>query len=154
MQNNKNEIFYEKIIKINRVSKVVTGGRKLSFVALVIIGNYKGRAGFGIGKAKDASAAIEKAIRHAKMNIINIQISSTNTFCKAIRFNYKNMIFIILPSQFNSGIRASKYLKPFLSYAGIKNGTVKIIGAKNPVNTYKGLVYILKNILNIPLIKK
>jgi small subunit ribosomal protein S5 len=127
--------FEEEVIQIDRVTRVVKGGRRLRFRATVVIGNRNQKIGYGIGKSNEVTGAIQKAIEQAKKNIIRVPIYKS-TVPHDVRTKYKSSRIILMPACEGTGIIAGGPLRKILELAGVKNVLSKIIGTKNKlINT-------------------
>ena len=125
--------FVERVIEINRVARVVKGGKRVRFRALVVLGNEKGRVAFGLGKAADVSTAIAKAVTAAKKQIIPIFIKGT-TIPYPIRTYYKSAAVFLKPAPAGTGIVAGSSMRVVLELAGIKDVVGKALGSKNKLS--------------------
>lgn len=134
--------FEERVVAINRVTKVVKGGRRFRFAALVVIGNKQGQVGFGTGKASEVPDAIKKAIEDAKSNLINIPIVNT-TIPHAITGVYGAGKVFLKPASEGTGIIAGGSVRAVLELAGVNDILSKSIGSSTPINmvraTFAGL---------------
>jgi len=128
--------FEQKLVDLARVTRIVAGGKRLSFRATVIIGDFKGQVGFGVAKGADVATAIEKAVRQAKKNIIKVNISS-GTIAFAVKAKYKASLVYIKPASIGHGLVAGSVVRIILNLAGVNNVTAKILGAKNKINNTK-----------------
>jgi len=139
--------FTEKLIKLNRVSKTVKGGRRMSFSALVVVGDQKGKAGYGLGKANDVTDAIRKATEAAKksMRVINIKDS---TIPHEILGNFKSASVILKPAAPGTGIIAGGAVRAVCDACGIKDIEAKSLGSKNTINTVKATFDGLDHLFN------
>ena len=141
----------EEVVAINRVSKVVKGGRRFSLTALVVVGDGKGKAGYGMGKAKDVPSAIRKAVNKAKSNMVNIQTKGT-TIPYQITGVYGAGRVLLKPATTGTGVIAGGPVRAIMGVVGIKDILAKSLGSANPINlvkaTFQGLTS-LKDIRDI-----
>ena len=128
-----NQLF-EKIVKINRVNKVVKGGKRLAFRAFVVCGDRNGNVGVGLGKAKEVPVAIKKAIDKAKKNYTYINTINF-TIPHEVSGKFRSSKVIIKPAGKGTGVIAGGALRVVLEAIGIKNVVGKIIGSRNPINS-------------------
>ena len=132
--------FMERLIKISRVSKVTKGGKKLSFQAIVIIGNGKGKVGVGVAKASDVINAVQKAKTDGKKNLINVPITKSLTIPHTVTGNFGACKIIIRPSIEGSGVIAGGSIRTVLEIAGIKNVIAKQLGSNNLLNNARASI--------------
>ncbi|XZR53274.1 MAG: 30S ribosomal protein S5 [Enterobacteriaceae bacterium] len=137
--------FQEKLININRVSKTVKGGRVFSFTALTVIGDGKGKIGFGYGKSKEVPLAIKKSIEKARYNIINISIKN-KTLHHSIKSKHTGSIVFMKPASEGTGIIAGGAMRHVLKVAGIQNVLAKVYGSTNSINVVKATIKALSGI--------
>lgn len=132
----------EKVIQIRRVTKVVKGGKKLSFRAVVVVGNGEGQVGLGIGKSSEVIGAIQKGVAAAKKSLINVPIHAT-TIPHAINAKAGSSLVVLRPASKGTGVIAGGAARAVLELAGIENILSKSLGSNSPLNvaraTIKGL---------------
>lgn len=136
--NNEKKEFTEKLIRLNRVSKAVKGGRKMSFSALMVIGDGKGRVGYGFGKANDVTEAIRKSVDKAKKNMITVPLKN-NTIPHQILGGYKSASVLLKPAAPGTGIIAGGPVRAVVEAAGITDLLSKSLGSKNSMNIVKSV---------------
>lgn len=129
--------FEERVLAVNRCSKVVKGGRNFSFGALVIVGNRNGQFGFGYGKAGEVANAIRKAGELARKNLITIPMTATKTIPHVANGKYRGSKVIMRPAAPGTGVIAGGAMRTIFSLAGINDILSKSIGANNPANVVK-----------------
>ena len=125
---------YDKLLKINRVSKAVKGGRKVSFCAIIVAGNKRGLIGVGIGKASEVSEAIKKAKRDAKKTFMNVQLTRKSTIPHFVKGQFGGAKVLILPAKEGTGVIAGGAVRAVLELAGLKNVLAKQLGSDNLLN--------------------
>ncbi|MBA7631943.1 30S ribosomal protein S5 [subsurface metagenome] len=137
-ENQQEEIeFEEKVISVNRVSKVVKGGRRFSFSALVAIGDRNGHVGIGFGKAKEVPIAISKAIANAKKRVFELPLAGDNTLPHHVMGRYGASKILIKPAAPGTGVIAGGPIRIVMELAGIKNVLTKSLGSKNAINVVR-----------------
>ncbi len=144
MEINKEE-FSEVVVNIGRVTKVVKGGRRFRFNALVVIGNRNGLVGFGLGKAKEVPDAIRKAIDDAFKNVVKVNIMGT-TIAHDIEHKYNASRILLKPASEGTGVIAGGSVRPVLELAGVKDILTKSLGSNNPYNVVRATIDALKRI--------
>ena len=135
----------ERVVSVNRVAKVVKGGRRFSFSALVIIGDKKGRVGYGLGKAKEVPEAIRKGIQAAKRRIIQVPIDK-GTFPHTVLGEFDAGKILFKPAADGCGIKAAGACRSILELAGIKNILTKSMRGNNPHNIVKATFVALRSL--------
>lgn len=127
----------QKVIELKRVTKVVKGGKIMTYRAIVILGNNNNKVGVGIGSADDASFAIKKACANGKQNLIIAPITKEASIPAFIKISYGASKIIMQPTCAGTGIKASGSIKTICEYAGINNISVKQFGSNNILNNVK-----------------
>ncbi|MAT49586.1 MAG: 30S ribosomal protein S5 [Porticoccaceae bacterium] len=137
-----NEGLMEKLVQVNRVAKTVKGGRIFAFTALTVVGDGKGRVGFGRGKAREVPQAIQKAMEAARRNMIDVELNGT-TIQYPIKANHGASKVYMQPASDGTGVIAGGAMRSVLELAGVQNVLAKCYGSTNPVNvvraTFKAL---------------
>ena len=124
----------ERVVQIRRVTKVVKGGKKLSFRAILVIGNEKGEVGVGVGKASDVIGAVKKAASDGKRNLVSVPLTRNNSIPHIIQGRAGAARVIMRPSAPGSGVIARGSVRTILELAGVKNILAKQLGSSNPLN--------------------
>lgn len=135
--------FDEEVLQIDRVTRVVKGGRRLRFRCLVAIGDRKGRVGIGIGKATEVVNGIKKAIAKAKKSLIKVSITDNDSIPHDVKFKHKSARLFIMPASPGTGVIAGGSLRKILSLAGVKNVLSKSYGTNNKVVTAQAAIMAL-----------
>ena len=137
-----NEGMQEKLVQVNRVAKVVKGGRIFAFTALTVVGDGQGKVGFGRGKAREVPAAIQKALEAARRNMIEVDLNG-NTLQHPVRARHGASKVFMQPASEGTGVIAGGAMRAVLEVAGVQNVLAKCYGSTNPINvvraTYEGL---------------
>lgn len=139
------EEFEQKMVDLTRVTRVVAGGKRLRFRACIVVGDKKGKVGYGLGKGNDVATAMEKATRVAKKNLIEVPIYN-NTIPHEIIVKFKAAKIMLKPAAEGRGLRAGSVVRTILSLSGIENVTAKILGAKSKINNTKATFLALERL--------
>ena len=124
----------EKVIFINRVTKVVKGGRQFRFAATVVVGNRKGKVGIGLGKAKEMPDAVKKATEAAKKNLINVELIDNRTIAHEIIVKEGAVRVMLKPAKEGTGVKAGGPVRDVLELAGVKDVLSKNLGSNTKIN--------------------
>ncbi len=134
--------FEEIVVKVRRCAKVVKGGKRFSFSALVVVGNRKGKVGWGHGKAKEVPFAVEKAIKDAKKRLVEVPLKET-TIPHTMNAKFRATEVLLRPAAKGTGTIAGASARAVLELAGVRDVLSKVFGSTNPINvvkaTYEGL---------------
>lgn len=138
----------EKLVQVNRVAKVVKGGRIFGFTALTVVGDGNGRVGFGRGKAREVPVAIQKAMEQARRNMVQVQLDG-NTLQYPVKARHGASKVYMQPASEGTGVIAGGAMRAVLELAGVQNVLAKCYGSTNPVNVVRATVKGLAN-MNAP----
>ena len=130
----------KRVVSIDRVTKVVKGGKKMSFRAIVISGNGRGKVGVGVGKAGDVSTAVRNAERDSQKHIITVPITSSVSIPHPIKSRFGAAKLVLYPSSPGSGVIAGSSIRTVLELAGIKNILSKQLGSNNQLNNARATI--------------
>ena len=144
-QNIKSDDFIEKLVKVNRVAKVVKGGRQFGFTALTVVGDGNGRVGFGYGKAREVPMAIQKAMQSARKNIIKVTVTN-ETLQYAKKGRHGATYVYMQPASEGTGVIAGGAMRAVFECAGIRNVLAKSYGSRNPINVVRATISALESI--------
>ncbi len=146
-ENKRSSEYTEKLVRLNRVAKVVKGGRRFSFSALIVVGDKKGRVGLGFGKANDVSEAIRKSLEKAKRNMIKVPIKKT-TIPHEVLGVYKGAKVLLKPAAPGTGIIAGGAVRAIMDVCGVNDILSKSLGSKNTMNIVNAAINGLEKLMD------
>ena len=147
------DAFEDHVVKIYRCSCVVKGGRRFSFAALVVVGDGSGRVGVGYGKAKEVPMSVEKGIKDARKNLIDVALKGKTIPHKVIgRFGASSVVLV--PAREGTGVIAGKNIRPMLELAGVKDVLTKAYGSTSPKNLLKAGMKALRQLRTAEMVSK
>ena len=129
----------EKLITVNRVAKVVKGGRQFGFTALTVVGDGAGRVGFGYGKAREVPLAIQKAMEKARKNMVTVPLKDTTLHHDIVGEHGASRVFM-RPASEGTGVIAGGAMRAVFEVAGVQNVLAKSYGSRNPVNVVRAAI--------------
>jgi small subunit ribosomal protein S5 len=130
----------ERVVQIRRVSKVVKGGKKLSFRAIVVVGNERGQVGVGVGKASDVIGAVKKGVADGKKQLVDVPLTKANSIPHPIEGRGGAAKVMLRPAAPGTGVIAGGAVRTVLEMAGVKNVLAKQLGSDNPLNNARAAV--------------
>lgn len=136
----------ERVVQIRRVTKVVKGGKKLSFRAIVIIGNEKGQVGVGVGKAADVIGAVKKGVADGKKHLVEVPLTRSNSIPHPVNGSGGGAQVMIRPASPGTGVIAGGAVRTVLELAGVRNVLAKQLGSGNPLNNARAAVRALSDL--------
>ena len=138
-QTQSNDDLIEKLVTVNRVAKVVKGGRQFGFTALTVVGDGQGQVGFGYGKAREVPIAIQKAMQSARKNMIDVNLNN-DTLQYAKKGRHGATLVYMQPASEGTGVIAGGTMRALLEAAGVHNVLAKCYGSTNPVNVIRATI--------------
>lgn len=145
--------FDQKVVEIKRVTRVVAGGKRMRFRALVVIGDRKGKVGMGLRKGVDVAEAVNKAVNAAKKNMVTVPLVN-ETIPHQVKLKYASSQILLIPARPGTGIIAGGALRSVLDLAGVKNILSKMLGSSNKVNNVKAVFEAFKKMKNPEQMKR
>lgn len=130
----------DKVVKIKRCAAVVKGGRRFSFAAMVVVGNGKGRVGWGYGKANEVPPSVEKAVKDGSRSMIDVAIDEGGTIPHQVKGRFGAAQVVLVPAAPGTGVIAGSSVRAVCEAAGIHNILTKSFGSNNPVNLVKATI--------------
>lgn len=137
--------FDEVVVEVNRVTRVVKGGRRLRFRALVVVGDKKGRVGAGIAKGQEVQTAVQKATLAAKKNLIKVPVTDTGSIPHEVSFRFGASHVLLKPAAAGTSVIAGGAVRAVVTLAGIENILSKSIGSSNKMNVVQATLNALKS---------
>ena len=144
-QSNVSDDLIEKLVTVNRVAKVVKGGRQFGFTALTVVGDGKGKVGFGYGKAKEVPIAIQKAMQSARKQMIKVNLIN-DTLQYAKKGRHGATYVYMQPASEGTGIIAGGAMRAIFECVGVRNVLAKSYGSRNSINVVRATISALENI--------
>ncbi len=145
--------FDQKVVEVKRVTRVVAGGKRMRFRALVVIGDHKGKVGMGLKKGSDVSESVNKAVNAAKKNMVTLPLVN-DTIPHEVRVKYKSSSLLLRPAKQGSGVIAGGAVRQVFELAGIKNVVSKMLGSNNKVNNIKAVFSAFESMKSKEAIKR
>lgn len=142
----KDSNWQERVVQIRRVSKVVKGGKKLSFRAIVVVGNEKGQVGVGVGKAADVIGAVKKGVADAKKQLIEVSLTKANSIVHVTNGVAGGAKVFMRPAAPGTGVIAGGAVRTVLELAGVKNILAKQLGSNSPLNNARAAMNALEGL--------
>lgn len=142
----KDSNWQERVVQIRRVSKVVKGGKKLSFRAIVVVGNEKGQVGVGVGKAADVIGAVRKGVADAKKQLVEVSLTKANSIVHVTNGVAGGAKVFMRPAAPGTGVIAGGAVRTVLELAGIKNILAKQLGSNSPLNNARAAIDALESL--------
>ena len=136
----------ERVVQIRRVTKVVKGGKKLSFRAIVVVGNERGQVGVGVGKASDVIGAVRKGVADGKKHLIDVPLTKSNSIPHPVNGAGGGAKVIMRPAAPGTGVIAGGAVRTVLELAGVRNVLAKQLGSGNPLNNARAAANALSSL--------
>ncbi|MBI5529924.1 MAG: 30S ribosomal protein S5 [Candidatus Doudnabacteria bacterium] len=130
--------FDQKVVEVKRVTRVVAGGKRMRFRALVVIGDRKGKVGMGLKKGADVSESVNKAVNAAKKNMVTLPLVN-ETIPHGVNIKYKSSSLMLKPAKPGTGVIAGGAVRSVMELSGVKNIVCKMLGSNNKVNNVKAV---------------
>lgn len=130
--------FDQKVVEVKRVTRVMAGGKRMRFRALVVVGNHQGKVGVGIKKGTDVQNSVEKAVNAAKKDLITVPLVN-GTIPHEVKIKYKSSRLMLMPAKPGTGVIAGGAVRSVMDLAGVKNVICKMLGSNNKINNVKAV---------------
>ncbi len=150
----KDSEWQERVVQIRRVTKVVKGGKKLSFRAVVIVGNEKGQVGVGVGKAADVIGAVKKGVADGRKSVITVPLTKANSIPHPVNGIGGGAKVMVRPASPGTGVIAGGAVRTVLELAGIQNILAKQLGSSNPLNNARATIDALTSLRTFSEVSK
>ena len=144
-KNSQSDDLIEKLVAVNRVAKVVKGGRQFGFTALTVVGDGQGKVGFGYGKAREVPVAIQKAMQAARKGMVTVSLRA-NTLHFATRGRHGTSRVYMQPASDGTGVIAGGSMRAVFECAGVRNVLAKSYGSRNPINVVRATMHALASV--------
>lgn len=145
--------FDQKVVEVKRVTRVVAGGKRMRFRALVVIGDRKGRVGMGLKKGSDVSESVNKAVNAAKKNMVSLPLVN-GTIPHVLNVKYKSSSLMLKPAKPGTGVIAGGAVRQVFDLSGVKNVVCKMLGSNNKVNNVKAVFSAFKKMKSKEVLSK
>lgn len=152
MREKREEEYEQSIVDLARVTRVMAGGKRMRFRACIVIGDRKGTVGMGLGKGADVTLAINKAMNHAKKNLIHVSIVN-DTIAHDVSSKFKAALVLLRKAEQGKGIVAGGAMRQVLELSGIPNVVGKILGSSNKINTVRATMNALQRLKHVNTVK-
>ncbi|MEM6445030.1 MAG: 30S ribosomal protein S5 [Cyanobacteria bacterium J06642_2] len=136
----------ERVVQIRRVTKVVKGGKKLSFRAVVIVGNEQGQVGVGVGKANDVIGAVKKGVADGKKHLVEVPLTKSYSLPHRMRGIQGGAAVLVMPAAPGTGVIAGGSVRTVLELAGVRNSLAKQLGSSNPLSNARATIDALRQL--------
>ncbi len=136
--------FDQKVVEVKRVTRVTSGGKRMRFRALVVIGDHRGKVGMGLKKGADVSESVNKAVNEAKKNMVSLPLIN-ETIPHEVNIKYKSSSLMLKPAKPGTGVIAGGAVRSVMELAGVKNVVSKMLGSNNKVNNVKAVFAAFKS---------
>ena len=137
--------YIEKLVAVNRVAKVVKGGRQFGFTALTVVGDGRGKVGFGYGKAREVPVAIQKAMQQARKNLVNVPLRNATLHFAIVGKHGTSKVYM-QPAADGTGVIAGGSMRAVFECAGVRNVLAKSYGSRNPINVVRATMNALTSV--------